>query len=74
MKGKLKRAIITAGDVDTRKTLTPRSHCVSVAHKEESINEQGINSGSIPDSSLQCEGLGKEKVRSIRTPVVLSSL
>lgn len=44
------------------------------APNDESINEQGINAGSIPDSSLQCEGLGREKVRSIRTPVVLSSL
>ncbi|KEY44915.1 hypothetical protein DQ02_24120 [Citrobacter amalonaticus] len=46
----------------------------SPAHNEESIDEQGISAGSIPDSPIQLGGLGSEKVRSIRTPAVLSSL
>ncbi|CAD5360237.1 protein of unknown function [Citrobacter freundii] len=43
-------------------------------HNDESIDEQGISAGSIPDSPIQLGGLGREKVRSIRTPAVLSSL
>ena len=34
-KGQLKRTIIMTRDVATRKTLKPRSHCVSVAHNRE---------------------------------------
>ncbi|MFU1845013.1 hypothetical protein, partial [Enterococcus faecium] len=43
-------------------------------HNDESIDEQGISAGSIPDSPIPLGGLGREKVRSIRTPAVLSSL
>lgn len=41
---------------------------------DESIDEQGIRAGSIPDSPIKFGGLGKEKVRSIRTPAMLSML
>ncbi|MGH6102426.1 hypothetical protein [Citrobacter portucalensis] len=43
-------------------------------HNDESIDEQGITAGSIPATAIQMAVMGNEKVRSIRTPAVLSSL
>nr|DAU76069.1 MAG TPA: hypothetical protein [Caudoviricetes sp.] len=47
---------------------------VRSAHNDESIDEQGITAGSIPATAIQMAVMGNEKVRSIRTPAVLSSL
>ncbi|HGV0302518.1 TPA: hypothetical protein ACNFRT_002168 [Citrobacter freundii] len=44
------------------------------AHNDESIDEQGITAGSIPATAIQMAVMGNEKVRSTRTPAVLSSL
>ncbi|MGV8925044.1 MAG: hypothetical protein ACOH2G_05105 [Ewingella sp.] len=44
------------------------------AHNAKGTDEQGIELGSIPSDKLQCLAVGNEKVRSIRTPVVLFAL
>jgi hypothetical protein len=47
----------------------------SPGHNDEGIDEQGTESGSIPDARIVLYlVMGREKVRSIRTPAVLSSL
>ncbi len=51
------------------------SNPVATAHNDEGIDEQGTESGSIPDARIALYlVMGREKVRSIRTPAVLSSL
>ncbi len=51
------------------------SNPVTTAHNDEGIDEQGTESGSIPDArKVLYLVMGREKVRSIRTPAVLSSL
>jgi hypothetical protein len=55
-----------------RKGVTPGK---SPGHNDEGIDEQGTESGSIPDARIVLYlVMGREKVRSIRTPAVLSSL
>lgn len=55
-----------------RKGVTPGK---SPGHNDEGIDEQGTESGSIPDAGIVLDlVMGREKVRSIRTPAVLSSL
>lgn len=51
------------------------SNPVTTAHNDECIDEQGTESGSIPDARIVLYlVMGREKVRSILTPAVLSSL
>lgn len=47
----------------------------TTAHNDEGTDEQGTESGSTPDSRIVLYlVMGREKVRSIRTPAVPSSL